>query len=76
MSEALADYECKQKPPLLSGLEGEARTAAEENLRRYLELAIEIVRASDPVSDDLTQSKSEATVPEGLVDPSTSTKTG
>lgn len=48
---------------------------AAENLRRYLELAIEIERSTSTAAD-LTQSETGGSVSEGLVDPSTFKTTG
>lgn len=47
-----------------------AEEIAAENLRRYVELAIEIER-NPTASPDLTLSETGVSVSEGLVDPST-----
>lgn len=60
---------------LLALLSPEERPAAAENLRRYLRIAIEIAGEMEH-SGDLTVAPDEGSVPEGLVDPSTSKKTG
>ncbi len=51
-------------------------TTEEENLRRYVELAIEIEASLAAKSCDLTESTAEASVSAGPVDPSTSKNTG
>ena len=48
---------------------------AAENLRRYVELAIEIERSANGTAN-LTQSETGGSVSEGLVDPSTFKTTG
>ena len=51
-------------------------TLESENLRRYVELAIEIGRTVLARSPDLTAPPAEGSVSEGVVDPGTLKKTG
>jgi hypothetical protein len=61
---------------LLLDMEPETIGLAEENLRRYVELAIEIASVDDHEFPQLTEIRTGGSVSEGLVDPSTLKKSG
>jgi hypothetical protein len=61
---------------MLRALDPQTFFAAKENLRRYIELAIEIARTKGDSSGDLTHPESGGSVSVGVVDPSTSKKNG